>query len=485
MHTEVTPRDTPASTVQTIARQRGERRAQRRIGAEHEWRKLRRGDLHKRVAQAINCGEFGFAFDHPELNGEDYARALLNGIRGGANGYAASGFPQAAGGVDVSAALLSVRPGIRKIKKLIATQAIPANQVTTIIPLPKSGYMERPILRIRGLGTGAGFQIVQGGTAQAITMNDIRTLVQRLRFELSSTVVPKSLSGLANDVIDNLDVAVVNANSNVVPTGGSLSGIAGSTTTQNFVLELSPRFTISDQNLYGIPYLGALATVPQLVVDFAPLLGPALSSPMTAAAAGPTATIQGVVAEVDGWRIDLPAPVAPSSYTDSEGNSTEIPGEGLWAESSYLYTTKLQGSQTSIGPGQQQPFNIPVGPMYARILMLAFVDGILDTESGTAPQSILDHAELSVQQATIIESRYPWQYDSDYRNAYYKNRPKGVYVHSGVDQSGTDEDLWVTTDLGNFQLTPFITANADGNANTRIDLYTQGLQPISASGLYA
>jgi hypothetical protein len=467
------------STVSTSPR--------RCIGREHRIRELRTsGELHRRIAQAINCGELGYAMDHPVTKDGDLARALLEGILGGAaNGYAAQGFPQAAGGVDVSAAIMSVRPGIRKIKKLLTTQVVPQGTNELLVPLPKAGYLERPILRIRGLGAGAGFQIVQGATAQAITMNDIRNLVQRLRFELSSTVVPKSLSGLANDIIDNLDVAVVNANNNTVPTGASLSGIANSTTTQNFILELSPRFTISDQNLYGIPYLGALSTVPQLVVDFAPLLGPASQSPMTAAAAGPTANMVNVVADLDGWRIDLPAPVAPSSTTDAQGNPIQIPGEGLWAEAGYLLTTKLVDTQNSVGPGSQRPFNIPIGPMYSRIVLLAYVQGILDSESGTAPQSILDHAEIQVQQATTIESRFPWQYDSDYRNAYYKVRPKGVYVHSGIDQSGTDEDLWVTQDLGNFQIIPFATANADGNPQTKFELYTQGLQPISRPGLYA
>ena len=461
-------------------------RAKRRIGAEHNWRELRQsGRLYRNIAQAINCGELGFAMDHPVTKDGDLARALLEGIKGGAQGYSAQGFPMAAGGVDVSAALISVRPGIRKIKRLVTTQQIVPGSPTVIVPLPRSGYMERPILRFEALAANSGFQVVQGGVAQAITMNDIRTLVQRLRFELSSTVVPRALSGLANDIIDNLDVAVVNANANVVPTSASLSGAANSTVTQNFVLELSPRFTISDQNLYGIPYLGAKSTVPQLVVDFAPLLGPAATSPMTAAAAGPTASLQGVTVKIDGWRIDLPAPVAPSSTTDSQGNVTEIPGEGLWAESSYLLTTKLVDTQDQVGAGSQKPFNIPIGPMYSRIILLAYVNGILDTESGVAPKSLLDHAEIQVQEATTIESRYPWQYDSDYRNAYYKTRPKGVYVHSGIDQSGTDEDLWVTQDLGTFQIIPFSTANANGAAGTKFELYTQGLQPISLPGLYA
>lgn len=476
---------------QTVtARNRRERRASnhsnRRLGAEHAWRELRRsGQLYKNIAQAINCGEFGFAHEHPNVNGEDLARALVDGIRGGAQGYSAQGFPMAAGGVDVSAAIMSVRPGIRRIKKMVTTQAVPVNQVEFIVGLPNSGYLEQPVIRLEALGAGAGFQIVQGGTAQAITMNDIRTLVQRVRFELSTTVVPKSLSGIQADIIDNLDVVVVNANANVVPTGGSLSGAANTTTTQNFVLELCPRFTISDQNLYGIPYLGAKSTVPQIVINFAPLLGPAPSSPMTPAAAGPTATWQNLVCKIDGWRVDLPAPVAPSSTTDAAGNTVNIPGEGLWAESGYLFTTKLQKSLLGVGPGQQTPFDIPIGPMYARLMVLAFVDGILDTESGTAPQSILDHCELSVQEATIIESRYPWQYDSDYRKMYFKARPKGVYVHSGIDATGTDEDLYVTQDLGNFQLTPFASATPDGNAQTRFDLITQGLQPISTPGLYA
>jgi hypothetical protein len=396
-----------------------------------------------------------------------------------AGGYAASGFPQAAGGVDVSAALTSVRPGIRKIKKQVTNYTLSAGQTSVTIPLPKSGYLERPIIRISG-----NFQVVQGGTAQAITMNDLRSLVQRVRFELSSTVVPKALSGLACDVIDNLDVAVVNANANVVPTSGALSGIANSTTVVPFTLELSPRFTISDQNLYGIPYLGAISTVPQIVIDFAPLLGAAGASPLTAAAAGPVATLTGTNIQVDGWRIDLPAPVAPSAITDAQGNTTNIPGEGLWAESSYLLKTNLIDSQDQVSAGLQRQFRIPIGPMYSRLILLAFVGGVLDSE-GASPGSILDHTELGVQQVTTIESRYPWQFNSDYRNAYYKTRPAGVYVHSGIDQSGTDEDLWVTQDLGDFILTAFTSANANGAAGTRYELYGQGLMPISGPGLYA
>jgi hypothetical protein len=441
-----------------------------------EFKALRqdRRNYHARIAKALNDGSLGLASHDTAAT-----RALLDQLGGGAQGYAASGFPQAAGGVDVSAALTSVRPGIRKIKKLITQVSVVPGQTTVTIPFPKSGYLERPIIRIEG-----NFNLIQGATAQAMTMNDLRSLIQRIRFELSSTVVPKAMSGLACDVIDNLDVAVVSANANVVPSSGALSGIANSNTTVPFVLELSPRLTISDQNLYGIPYLGAISTVPQIVIDFAPLVGAAGASPISQAAAGPTVTLTNTVVKVDGWRIDLPAPVAPSATTDAQGNVTQVAGEGLWAESSYLLKTNLIDSQDTVTASLQRQFRIPIGPMYSRIILLAYVGGVLDPETA-APNSILDHTELGVQQVTTIESRAPWQFNSDYRNAYYKTRPPGVYVHSGIDQSGTDEDLWVTQDLGDFILTAFTTPNANGAAGTKYECYGQGLMPISAPGLYA
>lgn len=458
--------------------QKSHGKRQRRYGREFQISQMRR-DPHylKRLAGAVVSGDLGHALHHPE-HSEHLLRELLK-AQGGAEGYAASGFPMAAGGVDVSAALTSVRPGIRKIKKLVTQVNLSPGQTSVIIPLPKSGYLERPIIRIEG-----NFNIIQTATPQAMTMNDLRSLVQRVRLELSSTVVPKALSGVSADTIDNLDCPVVSANANVVPTSGAISGGASSNITIPFVLELSPRFTISDQNLYGIPYLGAISTVPQLVIDFAPLVGAAGVSPISQAAAGPTVSLTNTTIKVDGWRIDLPAPTAPSSTQDAEGNVTEIPGQGLWAESGWLLKTNMIDSQDQVSAGLQKQFRIPIGPMYSRLVLLAYVANVLDGE-GAAPQSILDHTELGVQQVTVIESRFPWQFNSDHRNAYYKTRPPGVYVHSGIDQSGTDEDLWVTQDLGDFILTAFASANANGAPGTRFELYGQGLLPISTPGLYA
>lgn len=448
----------------------------RRYAREANIRARRRSGAHDRfVHELVATGNLGRAIDDPA-----YADHILRMAGGEAQGYAAAGFPQAAGGVDVSAALTSVRPGIRKIKKLITSKGLVTGETEPIIELPKSGYLERPIIRFEGT-----IKIVQGGTAQAITVNDIRTLVQSIRFEMSSTVVPKNISGLVCDIIDNLDVAVVNANNNTVPTGAELSGIANSTTELPFILELSPRLTVSDQNLYGIPYLGAISTTPRIVLTLNPLLGEPGFAPFHAAAAGPVATLVNTTIKVDGWRIDLPAPVAPSATTQPDGSMVEIPGEGLWAESSYLLKTNRIGVKDQVSAGLVEQFRIPIGPMYTRLLLLAYSGQVLDTEVQAGATGILDHTELGVQQVTTIEARYPWQFDSDYRNSYYKTRPKGVYVHSGIDQSGTDEDLWVTQDLGDFILTCTATARANGAAGTRFEVYGQGLMPISAPGLYA
>lgn len=456
--------------------QLGPTRRQRRgrhLGVERAYRRARnRDDYYAFLGDLLRSGRYGQAVNDPA-----FAKMILAGA---AEGYSGSGFAAAAGGVDVSAALTSVRPGIRKIKRKITSVQLAAGQKEVIIELPKSGYLEKPIIRIEGT-----IKIVQGATAEAITVSDIRNLVQNIRFEMSSTVVPKSLSGLQCDIIDNLDVAVTSANHNTVPTSEELSGAKETTTEKPFVLELSPRFTVSDQNLYGIPYLGAISTVPRIVIQLANLIGNAGESPLTQAGAGPVAELVNTKVVVDGWRVDLPAPVAPSATTDAEGNTVNIPGEGLWAESGYLLKTRVIDSQDQVSAGLERQFHIPIGPMYTRVILLAYVGHILDTEVKSGKTGILERSELGVQEATIIEQREPWQFDSDYRTSYYKTRPTGVYVHSGIDQSGTDEDLWVTQDLGNFTLTAYTTSRADGAAGTKYECLAQSLAPISRPGLYA
>lgn len=459
---------------QLQASSRCERRA-RRFNRERQIRAQReRKDYNHFLADILQTGLIGDAANDPGL-------ASLLPRCGGAEGYSAVGMPIAAGGVDVSAALTSVRPGIRKIKRRIASVQLVENQTEITIPLPRSGYLEKPRIRFEGT-----FKFVQGSVERKLTANDLRTLVQRIRIELSSTVVPKSLSGLQCDIIDNLDVAAVATNASKGPTGAEATKAANSTTEVNFVLEFTPRLTISDANLYGIPYLGAIGTTPQIFIQLNPILGAVGSAPFTPeeGANGPTATLVKTKVVVDGWRVDLPAPVAPSSTTDSEGHTIQIPGEGLWAESGYVLKTAPVDTQERVSAEMEKKFQIPIGPMYTRLLLLAYVGNVLDTEVVGGKTGIVDHTELGVQEATIIEARYPSDYDADYRTSYYKTRPTGVYVNSGIDQSGTDEDLWVTQDLGNFEFTVFTTSRADGAVGTKYELLAQSLAPVSKPGLY-
>lgn len=447
--------------------------SRRKIGKEYMSHKARqRKDLHKFLTDLLKSGNFGRAQNDPA-----FARMVLQGA---AEGWSGNGFPAAAGGVDVSAALTSVRPGIRKIKKRITSKVISKGENQVEIELPKSGYLEMPKIRITG-----EIEIKQGATAEAITLSDIRNLVREIKFELSSTVVPKSLTGLQCDIIDNLDCPVVTANANVVPTSAELSGAANSTIKKPFVLELQPRFTVSDQNLYGIPYLGVNSTVPRLVINLNNIIGKIGEAPCQAAANGPEGELVKGKVEVDGWRVDLPAPVAPSTTTDAEGHTVNVPGEGLWAEASYLLKSRVLDSEDQVSAGLEWQVQIPIGPMYTRLILLAYVGHVLDQETGEGKFSILEKSELGVQEATVIESREPWMFSDDYRSSYYKQRPSGVYVHSGIDQSGTDEDLWVTQDLGNFTLTAFTTGRADGEPGTKYEVIGQSLAPISKPGLYA
>lgn len=376
--------------------------------------------------------------------------------------------PPAAGGVDVAGALTSVVPGIRVLKKRAVVQDIPVNGGRVQIDLPKSGYWQKSVLRITG-----SVRIAQTASPQTITATDPRRFIERIQFDASGSTTPRALTGIQHDIIDGLDVPAVapNAQTYSVATGG-----ASTSTDYPFVLELSPRLTISDQNLYGIPYLGAQGTVPTLVITF----GNPDGALATKAAAGPTITFVNGKVELEMWRVDLPGPVAPTPLTDGNGRVVgETPGQGLYHESSYILLSRMFDAEDLTAAGSVKRFRLPLGPDYTRIVLLAYKQGVLDDE--TAP--LLDHAALSVQQTTDLEDKYIWQFDSEYRQTYNKTRPKGVYVFSGIDRTGTDSDLYVTSELGNFDLTCFASQNAPG-ANSRFEVLTQELLPLSTPGIY-
>lgn len=383
---------------------------------------------------------------------------------------APGGMPAAAGGVDVSGALTSVVPGIRKLKKIAVSKAIPIEGGLVALELPKASYMSKAVVKITGK-----IKITQTASKKAITAVDPRLFINRFEFALSGSTSPRVLSGIQSDVIDGLDLPAIAPNEQLYELPAPE---ASETKEKAFEMEMSPQFVISPQNLYGIPYLGAPSTVPEFNITFGNPDGTLAKK----AEAGPTITIVNGMVEVELWRLDLPAPVMPRNVTttqDGEQVTTTIPGQGLYLESGYMILSRMYEEQKPAASGTKM-FQLPIGPDYTRIILLAFTEaGVLDPE--TAP--LLEKAELSVQQATVIESKKIWQFDNEYRHLYNKKRPKGVYVFSGIDETGTDSDLYVTRELGNFNLEVFGTAAAVGE-NAKFQCVTQQLVPLSEPGLY-
>lgn len=385
-------------------------------------------------------------------------------------GAVAPGVRPAAGGVDVAGALTSVIPGIRKLKKIAVQANIPATGGRVQLDLPKASYMSRSRIKITG-----SIRIVQPAGAVAITATDPRRFLDRFEFAMSGSTNPLVLSGVQMDIVNNLDVPAIAANQS---TYSVATGAGSSTTDYPFEIVFSPLHTVSPQNLYGIPYLGADATVPQFNLTF----GNPDGTLATKAGAGPTITLQNGKVEVELYRIDLPGPVPPQTQQtviDGKTVTTQIPGQGLYHESSYILLSRQFDAEDVNAAGTIKRFRLPIGPDYTRLILFAVKGGVLDDE--TSP--MLDRAELTVQQATSIESKKIWQFEEEYRHLYNKARPKGVYVFSGIDETGTDSDLYVSRELGNFDVDVYGSQNAVP-ADSRFQLVTQELLPLSQPGQY-
>lgn len=383
---------------------------------------------------------------------------------------APGGMAAAAGGVDVSGALTSVVPGIRKLKKIAVSKAIPAEGGLVQLELPKASYLSKATVRITG-----NLKFTQGGVKRTYAAVDPRRFINRFEFALSGSTSPRVLSGVQSDVIDQLDLPAATPNLQKYEVA---EPEANASIEKPFIMEMSPSFVISPQNLYGIPYLGAPSTVPQFNITF----GNPTTTLTKIGGAGSVTTIVNGFVEVELWRLDLPAPVMPRQVVSEQNGQkvvSEIPGQGLYMESGYIILSRMYEEQKPAASGVKT-FQLPIGPDYTRIIVLCFTEeGVLDPE--TAP--LLERADLSVQQATVIESKKIWQFDNEYRHLYNKERPKGVYVFSGIDETGTDADLYITRELGNFTLELYGTANAVAET-AKFQVVTQTLVPLSEPGLY-
>lgn len=383
---------------------------------------------------------------------------------------ASGGLAAAAGGVDVSGALTSVIPGIRKLKKIAVSKQIPEEGGLVQLELPKASYLSKATVKITGK-----LKFTQGATKRTATAVDPRRFISKFEFALSGSTNPRVLSGIQSDIIDNLDLPAATANLQIYEVK---EPAATASEEVPFMMEMSPSFVIAPQNLYGIPYLGAPGTVPAFNITF----GNPTTTLVKWGGAESTVKIMGGFVEVELWRLDLPAPVMPRVVQTVENGhivSSEIPGQGLYLESSYMILSRMYEEQKPAANGTKT-FQLPIGPDYTRIIILAFTEeGVLDPE--TAP--LLERADLSIQQATVIESKKIWQFDNEYRHLYNKVRPKGVYVFSGIDETGTDADLYITRELGNFTLELYGTSNAVAET-AKFQVITQTLVPLSEAGLY-
>lgn len=383
---------------------------------------------------------------------------------------APGGMAAAAGGVDVSGALTSVVPGIRKLKKIAVSKAIPAEGGLVQLELPKASYMSKATIRITG-----NLKFTQGATKRTSTAVDPRRFITKFEFALSGSTSPRVLSGIQSDVVDQLDLPAATPNLQKYEVAEPAENASAE---KPFIMEMSPSFVISPQNLYGIPYLGAPSTVPQFNITF----GNPTTTLTKWGGAGSTTTIQNGFVEVELWRLDLPAPVMPRQVVSEQNGQkvvSEVPGQGLYMEAGYIILSRMYEEQKPAASGVKT-FQLPIGPDYTRIIILAFTEeGVLDPE--TSP--LLERADLAIQGATVLESKKIWQFDNEYRHLYNKERPKGVYVFSGIDETGTDADLYISRELGNFTLELYGTANAVGET-AKFQVITQTLVPLSEPGLY-
>lgn len=406
-----------------------------------------------------------------DLSRRGFMLPVMGGQTNGA--LAPAGLAAAAGGVDVAGSLVSVVPGIRKLKRIATSKNLPAafKGGKIQLELPKSSYLHKAVIRVTGT-----LRIVQGGVQQTITATDPRTFLDRIEFKLSGSTQPRVLNGLQSDIIDELDVPAVDPNAQTYTAGPA--GAASSTTDTTLALEWSPLFCVSDQNLFGIPYLGAVATVPEIVLSFKDPDG----SLATKGAAGPTITLENGLVELELWRVDLPGPVMPQQHVQVVNGREEtvtIPGQGLYLESSYVLLTRLHDAEDISAAGSYKKFKLPIGPDYLRVVALVYKNNALDDETA----AITDRIELAVQQATVIESKKPWQFANEHRRLYNKSKPNGVYVFSGIDSVGTDADIYVSRELGNFDMDWYGSTVAPP-ANSRVECITQQLVPLSVPGQY-
>ncbi len=166
-----------------------------------------------------------------------------------------------AGGASVETAIRSVS-NLRTIRKEIGSQPFAPNSPFRF-RVPNVGYVKSHRVEVKvpvtvALGTGTA------------ALRDIRKIVQRIAFSLQGTTEPRSLDGISENEINKLDYRVRNP---IVrfrrrDTGADAGvGAALASTTYDLTFHLKPLYTMSENNLYSLLYVGGGSTAPSVEID--------------------------------------------------------------------------------------------------------------------------------------------------------------------------------------------------------------------------
>ncbi len=368
--------------------------------------------------------------------------------------------PVASTGTSLPTAVRSVS-NLRSLRRRVDSVPFVANDSISI-RLGNLGYIKsnRVVIKVP-------FTVALGATAgAAATLRDVRKIVNRIAFALQGSTEPRSLDGISENVMNRLDYRVRDPRVRVVrrDTGAEQArGAALTNATYDITFELKPLYTISEQNLYSLLYVGGGSTSPTLEIGTSDV-----ASFITFVNGATAAFGAGTVDVYMEW-ITAERPAPPSADGD--------PGSGLWDEVSVVKQTKVVDNLPVSGAGQELRRRLDLGPVYGRIVIIAFEGNEVDDDD-----TLLRELALTIQMATTTVQETLDSLDMLFEETYMKTRPKGVYVFPFVDKSSMGRELLYSSALGQLEL--ILTASAAAPpANSSFRIITERLVSVNSSGV--
>lgn len=307
--------------------------------------------------------------------------------------------------------------------------------------------------RLPEVGYGKIFRCVLEGTLDVVlgtgtaTAKDPYELVRHLDLTVQNATTITGLPGPMMQFVNDLDRRVLNNRSELTVDAGA----------NRFYLELYIEPVINEQNLLGLVYMAGtypyILTSIGTVNDIVELTGDA------------TASFSELNLHIYQERIDAEQPVNPRRVMVGQGENRReevVPGEGLWEETSKYIQTSVERVVACPGPNQQAMIDLPLGKRYLRIMMIAYRDGVINTDD-----DLMAGFELWIENNTRFAKYDRINGDMFFRDTYYKERPGGHWVMTYMDRTASDRDILHTQDLGRLQLymnmADTAPAPADGN----------------------